>query len=128
LRTDIQRFALYPTLQGREEAHSPHYTYSIGLDYRAPSGWWGRADVSGMDGFYFDYSHDQRSNAYGLLDLSAGRDVGPWEISVWVRNVLDERYAVRGFFFGDRPPDFPNERYIRLGDPRHYGITVRYKL
>jgi iron complex outermembrane recepter protein len=127
LRTDIQQFALYPALEGREEAHAPHYTYSIGVDYRAPSGWWGRAGVSGMDGFYFDYSHDERSNAYGLLDLSAGRDVGPWEISVWVRNALDERYAVRGFYFGDRPPDFPNERYIRLGDPRHYGVTVRYK-
>jgi iron complex outermembrane recepter protein len=45
-----------------------------------------------------------------------------------VRNALDERYAVRGFYFGDRPPDFPNELYTRLGDPRHYGVTVKYQL
>ena len=128
LRTDIEKFSVYPALEGREEAHAPHYTYSVGAEYRAPSGWWGKADVSGMDAFYFDYSHDQRSKAYGLLDVSAGRDFGPWEVSVWARNALDERYFVRGFFFGDEPPDFPNKLYTRLGDPRHYGVTVRYKL
>ncbi len=128
LRTDIEKFSVYPELEGREQAHAPHYTYSFGAEYRAPSGWWGRADASGMDAFYFDYGHDQRSKAYGLLDLSGGRDFGPWEVSLWVRNVLDERYFVRGFFFGDEPPDFPDTLYTRLGDPRHYGITVKYQL
>jgi iron complex outermembrane receptor protein len=33
---------------------------------------------------------------------------------------------VRGFYFGNEPPDFPAALYTRLGDPRHYGITVKY--
>jgi hypothetical protein len=33
---------------------------------------------------------------------------------------------VRGFYFGNEPPDFPATLYTRLGDPRHYGITVKY--
>jgi hypothetical protein len=42
--------------------------------------------------------------------------------------LFDEEYFVRGFFFGNEPPDFPAELYTRLGDPRHYGVTVKYKL
>ena len=33
-------------------------------------------------------------------------------------------YAVRGFYFGNEPPDFPATLYTRLGDARQAGITV----
>ena len=36
-------FSLFPELAGREQAHAPAYTYSLGATYRAPSGWWGAA-------------------------------------------------------------------------------------
>jgi hypothetical protein len=38
--------------------------------------------------------------------------------------VLDRRYATRGFFFGNEPPDFEPRRYIDNGDPRQVGVTV----
>ncbi len=128
LRATVERFSLYPGLEGREQAHAPHYTYSVGASYRASIGWWARLDVSGMDAFYFDYSHDQRSSAYGIVDLSAGRNWGAWSVKLWARNLLDEEYAVRGFYFGNEPPDFPATLYTRLGDPRHYGVTLNYRL
>jgi iron complex outermembrane recepter protein len=31
---------------------------------------------------------------------------------------------VRGFYFGNEPPNFPNTLYIRQGDPRQIGVTV----
>jgi hypothetical protein len=34
---------------------------------------------------------------------------------------------VRGFFFGNEPPDFPNTLYTRLGDPRQVGVTFEKK-
>jgi len=37
---------------------------------------------------------------------------------------FDRDYAVRGFYFGNEPPDFPNTLYTRLGDPRQIGITI----
>ena len=50
---------------------------------------------------------------------------GPrWTAQLWLRNAFDERYAVRGFFFGNEPPLFPPTLYIRQGDPRHFGITL----
>jgi outer membrane receptor protein involved in Fe transport len=126
LRTKIDRFALFPELAGREQAHAPAYTYSLGAEYRAPSGWWGRVDVSGMDEFFYDYGHDQESKPYALTNLRVGREWGPWSASLWVRNLFDEEYFVRGFFFGNEPPDFQSTLYTRLGDPRHYGLTLSY--
>ena len=41
--------------------------------------------------------------------------------------MFDEDYAVRGFYFGNRPPLFENERYVQLGEPRQFGITARWE-
>jgi outer membrane receptor protein involved in Fe transport len=128
LQTEIEEFSLFPELAGREQAHAPAFTYSLGAEYRATSGWWGRLDVSGMDEFYFDYGHDQESSPYSLTSFSVGRDWDAWSVKFWTRNALDEEYFVRGFYFGNEPPDFPTTLYTRLGDPRHYGITLSYRL
>jgi outer membrane receptor protein involved in Fe transport len=126
LSTEIVDFALYPELEGRSEAHAPRWNYALGAEYRGAGGWWGRVDVTGRDAFYFDYSHDQRSWSYSLVNLRVGRDFGPWEATLWARNLFDRKYAVRGFFFGNEPPDFPNKLYVRLGDPRQAGVTLKY--
>jgi outer membrane receptor protein involved in Fe transport len=127
LRTNIDTFSRFPELEGREQAHAPAYTFALGAEYRVPSGWWARVDLSGMDEFFFDYGYDQKSSSYTLTNLSVGRDFGPWGVRLWSRNALDEEYFVRGFFFGNRPPDFAAELYTRLGDPRQYGVTVTYR-
>jgi outer membrane receptor protein involved in Fe transport len=126
LRAEIEQFSLFPTLAGREQAHAPRYTYSLGAAYATPSGWSARLDLSGMDEFFFDYGHDQVSEPYGLANLSLGRTWDSWTVKLWARNLFDEDYRVRGFYFGNEPPDFPPMLYTRLGDPRHYGITVSY--
>ena len=118
---------MFPSVEGREEAHAPRYTYSLGVTYRMPSGWWGRVDVQGMDRFFFDYGHDQMSKPYSLTNLSVGRDFGGWSAKLWVRNLFDREYFVRGFYFGNEPPDFPSKLYTRLGDPRHFGVTLSYR-
>jgi outer membrane receptor protein involved in Fe transport len=47
-----------------------------------------------------------------------------WGAQLLARNLTDEDYAVRGFYFGNEPPDFPATLYTRLGDPRQVGITL----
>ena len=80
-------------------------------------------DASAKDAFYFDVSHDQRSEAYSLINARTGLAADRWTVTLWVRNLTDERYAVRGFFFGNEPPDFPPTLYTRLGDARQAGVT-----
>ncbi len=110
-------------LSGRAQAHAPDYTLAVGGSYRHPSGWFARIDASAKDAFYFDVSHDQKSTAYELVNARFGFEAGSWTAQLWVRNIFDEKYAVRGFFFGNEPPDFPATLYTRLGDPRQVGIT-----
>lgn len=124
LNTEFDRFSLaQDELGGRGQAHAPEYTFALGGSYRHPSGWFARIDASGKDEFYFDVSHDQRSTAYEIVNARIGYEADTWTAQLWVRNMFDESYAVRGFFFGNEPPDFPATLYTRLGDPRQLGIT-----
>jgi outer membrane receptor protein involved in Fe transport len=115
-------------LDGRDQAHAPRWQYSLTGEWRAPTGWMLRADLEGRDAFYFDTSHDQRSSAYHLLNLKAGYAGARWSAYLWGRNVFDERYAVRGFYFGLEPPDYADRLYTQRGDPRQAGITLEWRL
>jgi iron complex outermembrane receptor protein len=114
-------------LDGREQSHAPGYQYSLSAQWGGDQGWMARADLTGIDAFYFDASHDQRSDAYTLVNLKAGYARGPWSVQAWVRNAFDTDYAVRGFYFGLEPPDFANKLYTQAGDGRMAGITLQWR-
>jgi outer membrane receptor protein involved in Fe transport len=114
-------------LIGRSFAHAPPYTVNLGATYLGPSGWVGRLDVNAVGSYYFDYSHDEKSGSFQTVNLKIGKEWDHWAVHGWVRNLLDEDYLTRGFSFGLVPPLFERSRYTRLGDPRHYGVTVTYR-
>jgi outer membrane receptor protein involved in Fe transport len=122
------RLGDFPTSVGgpsdRGQAHAPRYTLAAGATYRGARGYYARLDLTARDEFYFDVSHDQRSSAYELVHARVGYEGDSWSAQLWARNLFDKHYAVRGFYFGNEPPDFPNKLYTRLGDPRHVGITI----
>lgn len=111
-------------LVGRSQAHAPDYTLAFGGSYDHPSGIFVRVDTSLRDDFYFDVSHDEKSSAYELVNARIGFQADTWSAVLWARNLFDEEYAVRGFYFGNEPPDFPNALYTRFGDPRQVGLTI----
>ncbi|MGQ0430422.1 MAG: TonB-dependent receptor [Gammaproteobacteria bacterium] len=113
-------------LGGREFAHAPEWKLALAATWRHPAGWMARLDLSGESDFHFDTSHDQRGGSRTLVGLRAGYEGERWSVHAWVRNLLDERYPVRGFYFGNEPPDFPNRLYLRWGDPRQAGLTLRW--
>ena len=114
-------------ISGRDQAHAPAYTLALGGIFSHPSGFFGRMDITAKDEFYFDASHDQQSEAYAVTNLRLGYDAERWTAQFWLRNAFDERYAVRGFYFGNEPPDFPPALYIRQGDPRQAGISFDWR-
>jgi iron complex outermembrane receptor protein len=115
--------ALQPGPSGREQAHAPRYTFAGGAVFRAENGIFARLDLTAKDAFYFDVSHDQKSQSIQLVNARLGYGGETWLVSLWAKNILDKNYAVRGFYFGNEPPDFPATLYKRLGDPRQVGIT-----
>ncbi len=115
------------SLDGRAWAHAPAWKAAVAATWRHPAGWMARLDLSGEDGFYFDTSNDQRAGTRFLANLRLGFEAEHWSVHAWASNLFDERYPVRGFYFGDEPPDFPAKLYLRWGDPRQLGITARYE-
>ena len=113
-------------LEGRSYSHAPSWQYSTGVQATLGAGFFLRSDVTGKNSFFFDDSHNQRGNPYSLLNASVGWRKEGWRVIAWGRNLGNEGYAVRGFYFGNEPPDFPNKQYIQRGDPRAFGVTLGY--
>ncbi len=111
------------SISGRDQAHSPNYTAALGGAWRHPGGAFARVDISAKDEFYFDVSHNQKSKSYSIANVRIGYEAEGWSAQLWLQNAFDERYAVRGFYFGNEPPNFSPDLYIRQGDPRQLGIT-----
>jgi outer membrane receptor for ferric coprogen and ferric-rhodotorulic acid len=113
--------------RGRAQPYAPGWQLAASVDWQHPAGPFARLDLQAQDGYYFSASHDQRAPERALLNLRVGWRRGAWTASAWSRNLLDRRYALHGFYFGDEPPDFPTKLYLQQGDPRQLGITVTYE-
>jgi len=126
LDADIERFDYVRDLEGRAQAHAPAYNFMLGTTWQHEQGWFARVDITGKDDFYFDYSHDQKSAAYEQVNLRLGKMWGAWSVALWGRNVFDETYYVRGFYFGNEPPNYPDRLYTQAGEPRQVGVTLNW--
>lgn len=114
------------SLDGREQAHAPDYQLTLTGEYRNARGLFARVDAQRVAKFYFDTSHDEQAPARTVVNLKLGYERERWAGYLWARNLFDEHYAVRGFFFGNEPPDFIPKRYVQPGDPRQVGVTFNY--
>jgi len=115
-------------IDGRAQPFAPNYEFSLALEYHASNGWFARLDSHAIDSFYYYTSDAQSSHSYHLENLRLGYRHENWTASVWVRNLFDIQYAQNGFYFGLIPPNYPNQSFLQLGDPRQVGVTVSYDL
>tara|TARA_E500000178_G_C16932565_1_gene712434 strand:- start:62 stop:1312 length:1251 start_codon:yes stop_codon:yes gene_type:complete len=76
--------------------------------------------------YYFSDSHDYKTSAYNLTNVSFGYFFNNIEINLWVRNLWDKVYETRGFYFGLKPPNFEDELFKSFGDPRQSGLSFNY--
>jgi hypothetical protein len=122
----VQDGVLFPN---RALPNAPAWQAALSATWRDPRGPFMRVDVTGMGSYFYDLPPNwTRSNGYGLANAKVGWQAGRYEVYLWGRNLLDKDYHVRGFYFGDQPPNFPNTLYTQLGEPRNWGahFTVNY--
>jgi iron complex outermembrane receptor protein len=115
-------------LSGKPLSALPRLTHSFGAEYtlglRGGRELYARGDIVWRSAVYGDPSDSQytRIDGYTVVNASIGlKHAGPWEISLWARNLLDERYMQNltvqagnsGLIVGT-----PN-------DPRTFGIALR---
>jgi len=131
-RDDSNEIVLVPVnLDGRDLAHAPNYQFFTGAEISLLPELILRLEVEGKDDFYFSNSHSEKSQAYELLNARLTYLGNNWEVALWGRNLTDEDYTTRGFYFsnqfGNNPENgYAPEAYYQYGEPRIAGITGTY--
>lgn len=114
--------------EGREQAHAPQYQFNLGAQLQFTERFYARIEAEGKDEFFYSNSHDAKSDAYELINLTLGYQGENFDLTVWGRNLTDKDYGVRGFRFGNDPRDFyTTHTYEQLGEPRVFGVTGKYR-
>jgi outer membrane receptor protein involved in Fe transport len=62
-----------------------------------------------------------------VVNASFGYAWRQWTFTVWGRNVFNQRYEKRVFFFGNEDPDYVETRYEDRADPRQVGVSAAYR-
>lgn len=114
-------------LDGRRQTYAPSATFNLGAEWSQPVGFFARVQLSGRSGYQFNAREQQRLGGYSLTNASLGYQTNAWRLALWVNNLWDKTYDVRGFFFANEPPNYNvDRRWVTQGDPRQIGITIRY--
>lgn len=110
------------------QRQSPEYQYNVGFDVTFWDGFIFKTNVEGKGSAYFSNRHDEKADAYTLVNSSLEYTNGSRSAVVWVRNIADTEYYTRGFgSFGNNPGNgYETELYAQLGAPRTAGVTVSY--
>jgi len=112
---------------GRDQAHAPKYQFNFGVNYFISEQWQFNIAVDGKDAFYFSDSHNEKSDSVALLHGSISYSAQQWQLKLWARNILDEKYQTRGFYFGNDPRDgYTSKAYYQHGEPAVFGLTFDY--
>jgi len=117
-------------LPDRALPNAPGWQGALSGTWRAPAGAFLRVDLTGSGSFYYDLPalDPYSSSTYVLLNAKLGVEREAWSASLWVSNLADRRYTVRGFYFGLVPPDFNPTQYVQLGPPRQFGVRFTCSL
>lgn len=129
LKTEIEGITRQDgsTIDEREQAHAPTYQVNAGLNWQLSDNLSWLLEVDSKDDFYYSFSHDQRSDQHLIVHSSASYQLGDWQFSVYARNIFDQQYANRGFYFGNDPRDeYAPHTYEQYGEPRRIGISANY--
>tara|TARA_R110001592_G_scaffold45983_1_gene146639 strand:- start:534 stop:3167 length:2634 start_codon:yes stop_codon:yes gene_type:complete len=121
---------------GNDVPNTPDLTYSLGAQYTAELDQVGymvfRADYAWRDSVNFKSNNDNKfeSDSYSLLNLRMSLLTfdDKWEVALYGTNLLDERYATyitagRNLDGGRTSDGNTSNTY---GEPRQYGVKVRY--
>ena len=113
-------------LSGRDQAHAPGYMAHLAADYNLGA-WSLSVSLDAKEGFYFSDSHNVQSESYELLNMNLSYSGERWSLRFWGRNLTNQDYAVRGFFFGafgnDPRKGYAPEPYLQFGEPRVIGVS-----
>lgn len=100
---------------GTEFAYAPHWTLSLGANWRFADRWVGNLNASYRDQLYPDIGQSQSLlGARTLVNAKLGYENMDWSAYVFANNLMDEEYIQ--YWWGEERPS------VILGAPRVVGI------
>ena len=112
---------------GRELANTPHYGFTLGTRYGAERGFFVSAELAGRAEQFDSNNQHEARRAFRVVNASVGYAWREWIFTFWAKNLLNEAYDKRVYFFGNAEPDFIATRYEDRADPRQLGATAAYR-
>ena len=115
-------------LSGRDQAHAPNYQWVVGGRYALTPRLSLSGSIEAKDAFFFSERHDERSDAYELLNLELSYQADDWSVAVYGKNLSDELVETRGFgSFGNDPREFYEiDEYNQFAAPRVLGVKATF--
>ena len=111
----------------RDQTKAPQWQYNIGTNLRFGDQLSARLEIEGRGDSFYGYYHNQEISGYTLVNASIGYQLGAVTIRAWGRNLADKDYAVHGLYFANDPrKGYVNESYRQFGEPRVFGVDVKY--
>ena len=116
----------------REGAHSPQVSSTFATKTKINNNISLNLDFNFNDSFYFDEQNDHKSNTYMLANSSIIYSNKNINVSIWCKNLTNEKYPIRGYSFVLEPPTTTGysgnkKDYVSYGEKRTSGITIEYK-
>lgn len=99
---------------------APALTYNLGIGYTHESGFFTQADFFGSGKQYFDAENTLSDSGYKTLNLQVGYRGDNWELSVWGKNIFDDRYATKKLTSN-------GQTIVEDGDPITFGTTIVWR-
>ena len=129
MRSDLERFTLVNgnVAGGRELANAPEYGYTLGTRYGRDTGLFFSADLVGRARQYDSNNQHEARRPFRVVNASLGYAWGDWTWTLWAKNLFDEVYDKRVYFFGNEDPDYLETRYENRADPRQIGVSAAYR-
>lgn len=112
-------------LSGRQQAHAPSYQMVLGSNYFVTENWRFNLEVEAKDEFLFSNSHEEKSDAYEIVNLGLAYLQETWQLNFYIHNLTNQDVKTRGFgSFGNDPRKFyETEAYYQFAAPRVIGVA-----
>ncbi len=129
------RFEQYTNAKGefveeQRQAQAPRWTANLFSEVWLTDELSWRAEADFKDRYRFSDGHDVMSPSATLFNTQLHWEQENWSTTVWVKNLFDKTYYVRGFggFSNDPRDNYAfDEPYYQLADGRQFGVTFNYR-
>ncbi len=125
---DFDQFAFIDKAH-KEQPRSSSYRYHLAITDRLSPELSAVVQLEGRDGYQNAYYFDSDAGNVNLAHASLIYDIDKFRLTLWMRNILDQEWNTQGLYFGNDPRDgYANHLYTQAGEPRNFGLSLRYRL